>query len=42
MIAVHLWTGGAGVAGWRPNVFGLVAASAAFALAWASRREAAR
>jgi solute:Na+ symporter, SSS family len=39
MVVVHVATAGAGIAGWRPNVLGLLAAAAAFLVVRAARAE---
>ena len=38
LVAVHLATGGAGLAGWRPDTMALAASALAFAGLWAARR----
>jgi SSS family solute:Na+ symporter len=38
LVAVHVHTGGAGIAGWRPDTLGLCTAAGAFALVLAARR----
>jgi SSS family solute:Na+ symporter len=42
MVAVHLFTGGQGLGGWRPDSVGLVVAGVAFAAVLAARRSVAR
>jgi SSS family solute:Na+ symporter len=42
LVSVHLYTRGAGIAGWRPETLGLITAATAFASVIATRRRRAR